>query len=119
MLKKLVAAALVLGLLPLAGCSTTDLVGGELIRNNGPTGVITIINGTGYNFDIVEISACEVNTYGLNRLPSGTSIPPGGSYDFEVSAGCWDVGAGAWGVGDATHRLDVAPYGRIAYTITD
>ena len=30
MLKQLVAAALVLGLLPLAGCSTTDLVGGEL-----------------------------------------------------------------------------------------
>lgn len=77
-----------------AGCGSL-LTGGPLIRPNEPTGGLQIQNVSRSNsIDVVLISDCSASTYGLNRLPSGYSIPPGGSYTFTLSAGCWDVGAG-------------------------
>jgi hypothetical protein len=67
----------------------------------------------------VLISTCSASTYGLNRLPSGTAIPPGRSYDFMVSAGCWDVGAGSVSGGgqQAYQRMQIQAGGGVNYTV--
>jgi len=66
----------------------------------------------------VLISACSASTYGLNRIPRGTTIGSGQSYTFEVSAGCWDVDAGSVGTGEARQRMTVDA-GRVTrYTVT-
>lgn len=111
---KIVAALICAALL--AACAGM-ITGGTLIREGEPTGVIEVINGSQRNVDVVLISACSASTYGLNRLPSGTAIPPGRSYRFTVSAGCWDVGAGVVGYGDAFQRMDVKPGGGVRYTV--
>lgn len=78
----------------LAGCASL-ITGGDLVREGEPTGTLRIQNVSPSSpIDVVLISACDVGSYGLNRLPSGTSIAPGSSHSFTVSAGCWDVGAG-------------------------
>ena len=88
-------AATIIGLAGgLGGCASL-ITGGELIRPGEPTGALEIRNvSRGNSIDVVLVSTCSASTYGLNRLPSGTSIPPGRSYTFTVSAGCWDVGGG-------------------------
>jgi hypothetical protein len=101
----------------LSGCASL-ITGGELIRPGEPTGYIQVINQTRGNVNAVLISDCNASTYGLNRLPSGTSISPGSSYRFQVSAGCWDVAAGTTGVGDARERLNVPAGGTFRYTVT-
>lgn len=111
---RVAAAATSIGLAgSLGGCASL-ITGGELIRPGEPTGSLQIQNVSGANaIDVVLVSTCSASTYGLNRLPSGYSIPPGGSYTFTVSAGCWDVGAGevlsqnSWTEGYA--RVTVAP----------
>ena len=107
-------AATIIGLAGgLGGCASL-ITGGELIRPGEPTGALEIRNvSRGNTLDVVLVSTCSASTYGLNRLPSGYSIPPCGSYTFTVSAGCWDVGAGevlsqnTWTEGYA--RVTVAP----------
>jgi hypothetical protein len=99
-----------------AGCASL-ITGGELIRPGEPTGVIEVRNATGGPVNVVLISDCNASTYGLNRLPSGTAIPSGGSWKFEVSAGCWDVDAGATGVGEARQRMTVDAGGLTRYTV--
>jgi hypothetical protein len=100
----------------LGGCM--DLItGGPLIIEGRATGEIEFVNATSYTFDVVLISECGVGSYGLNRLPDNEAIPPGKSYRFTVSAGCWDVGAGAIGIGDALHRLSVNPGQVTRYTV--
>lgn len=101
-----------------AACSSDLITGGPLIRPGEPTGVIVVQNASGHRVDAVLISACSASTYGLNRLPSGVGIPPGGSYEFTVSAGCWDVDAGTIGVGEARQRMQVSPGGGVRYTVT-
>ncbi|MFN4287170.1 MAG: hypothetical protein ACK4E3_01575 [Brevundimonas sp.] len=88
--------------LALTGCA--DLVtGGPLIRPGEPVGSIEIVNVSGRTLREVLISACNMSSYGLNRLPSGTVIPSGRSYRFTVSAGCWDIHADA-GTGQSGRR---------------
>jgi len=96
-------------LVALSGCNSDLVTGGPLIRPGEPLGAIRIVNGTGDQLHAVLISTCSASTYGLNRLPSGMAIPAGGSYDFTVSAGCWDVAGGTIGVGDARGRMQVQP----------
>ncbi len=113
-LLRAVVAASIIGLAGgLGGCASL-ITGGELIRPGEPTGSLQIQNvSRGNSIDVVLVSTCSASTYGLNRLPSGYSIPPGGSHTFTVSAGCWDVGAGevlsqgSWTEGYA--RVTVAP----------
>lgn len=108
------ASAAIIGLAgSLGGCASL-ITGGELIRPGEPTGALEIRNVSQANsIDVVLVSTCSASTYGLNRLPSGYSIPPGRSHTFTVSAGCWDVGAGevlsqnSWTEGYA--RVTVAP----------
>ena len=95
------------------------ITGGPLIRPGEPTGAISVINRTSHTIGVVSISACSASTYGLNRLPNGVAIPPGRSYQFQVSAGCWDIDAGAFGVGEARQRLTVAAGQVTRYTVTD
>lgn len=102
----------------LAGCAGM-ITGGPLIRPGEPVGAIAVINRTSHTIGVVSISACSASTYGLNRLPDGVSIPSGRSYQFQVSAGCWDVDAGAFGVGEARQRLTVSAGGVTRYTVTD
>jgi hypothetical protein len=78
----------------LTGCASY-IEGGPLLREGEPTGTLRLINDTGAPISVVLISNCGHSTYGLNRLPKDTAIPNGGSYDFKVSAGCWDISAGA------------------------
>ena len=92
----------------LSGCAGL-ITGGELIRPGEPTGYIQVVNQTRGAVNVVLISSCDASTYGLNRLPSGTSIAQGSSYRFQVSAGCWDIAGGTIGVGDARGRIQVGP----------
>ena len=110
-----IAAATLLAL-ALTACAGM-ITGGPLIRPGEPVGAIEVVNGSNRMVDVVLISACSASTYGLNRLPSGSAIPPGRSYTFTVSAGCWDVGAGVVGFGDAYQRMQVRPGGRVRYTV--
>lgn len=105
----------------LAGCASTALTGStgtNLANANGATGTIRIINESGEYLDVVLISDCDAFTYGMNnQLPQNEGIPNGGSYDFTVPAGCWDVAAGAVGVGDTRHRMEIPPNGIFELTI--
>ena len=115
---KLSRAALIISAFGLSGC--VDLVtGGPLIMPGTATGTIEFVNQTSNTFDVILISGCDVGSYGLNRLPDDKVVPPGQTYSFTVSAGCWDVGAGTIGVGDAMKRLSVQPGGVTRYTVTD
>lgn len=78
-----------------------------------------IVNNSSNVIDVVSISDCDASTYGLNRMPSNDEIPPGKTYAFTVSAGCWDVDAGSIGVGEARKRMTVAANGITRYTVTD
>ncbi len=106
-----------LACLALLGACASMITGGPLIREGEPTGIIEVVNGSSRNVDVVLISACSASTYGLNRLPDGAAIPPGRSYRFTVSAGCWDVGAGVIGYGDAFQRMEVRAGGGVRYTV--
>ena len=103
-------------ILTLAACGSLD--GGPLVRQGEPTGGIEVINGSSQTMTAILISDCNASTYGFNRLPSGTTVPPGYSYTFTVSAGCWDVDAGL-AYYEARQRLTVYP-GRVTrYRVTD
>ncbi len=112
------AAAVLAAATVLSGCAGM-ITGGELIRPGEPTGRIRIANYTSGPVNVVLISACSASTYGLNRLPSGTSIPPRRTYDFTVSTGCWDVAAGTIGVGDARERIQITPGLTFEYGVGD
>jgi hypothetical protein len=101
----------------LGGCAGL-VTGGPLIRPGEPTGWIEVVNRSGRNIDAVLISDCDAASYGLNRLPSGTAIPSGGRYRFEVSAGCWDVDAGTFGYGEARQRMRIPAGGVQPYVIS-
>jgi len=118
MFKFIRAAAAVLAIAAVTGCASM-VTGGPLIRPGEPTGIIRVSNGSRYMVDVVLISACNVSTYGLNRLPSGTGIAPGRSYDFTVSAGCWDVAAGSMSGGgqEARERMHIPAGGGTNYTV--
>lgn len=110
--------AVTLFVLPLAACNGSDwITGGDLVVPGTATGTIEVVNATGNDLHAVLISNCDASTYGLNRLPDGTVIPPGSSFAFTVSAGCWDVDAGTLGVGEARQRMDVAAGGLTRYTV--
>jgi hypothetical protein len=118
MFKFIRAVVAVLAIAAVAGCASM-VTGGPLIRPGEPTGIIRVSNGSPYMVDAVLISACHVSTYGLNRLPSGVGIPPGRSYDFTVSAGCWDVSAGSFSGGgqEARQRMHIQANGGVNYTV--
>jgi hypothetical protein len=101
----------------LAGCSS--LAGGELIRSgDGGTSIIEVTNSTVNPIHAVLISECDNFTYGFNRMADGEIIPVGGSRQFEVSAGCWDVSVGTLGVGDVRKRFNMPPNSIQPYEVT-
>ncbi len=119
MLKFARGALAAVGLLFAAGCADL-LTGGPLIRPGEPTGIIQVQNASSNHVTAVLISACEMSSYGLNRLPEGVSIAPGRFYNFTVSAGCWDVSAGygtATGYAEARERMQVRGGGGVRYTV--
>lgn len=116
---RIARVALALSMTGLLTACAGMITGGPLIRPGEPTGAIAVVNRTSHPIGVVAISACSASTYGLNRLPDGVSIPSGRSYQFEVSAGCWDVDAGAFGVGDARQRMTVTAGGVTRYTVTN
>ena len=100
------------------GCMSL-VTGGPLVRSGEPTGTLVVENASGIPLNVVLISACSASTYGLNRLPRGTGIPPGGRYPFTVSAGCWDVDAGSTATGgEARQRMSVEAGRTTVYTVT-
>lgn len=112
--------AALLFVVPLAACSGDAwITGGDLVEPGTSTGTIEVLNATSNQLNAVLISNCNASTYGLNRLPDGLAIPSGGSYQWTVSAGCWDVDAGTFGVGEARQRMSVAAGGVTRYTVTD
>jgi hypothetical protein len=100
----------------LSACESL-ITGGDLIRPGEPTGIIEVNNASSVMVDVVLISDCEASSYGLNRLPDGVAIQPGSAYQFEVSAGCWDVDAGSIGYGEARKRMHVDAGGGVRYTV--
>ncbi|MDP2765018.1 MAG: hypothetical protein Q8O54_09295 [Brevundimonas sp.] len=117
-MKTLARATVALSFFALSGCASL-ITGGELIRPGEPTGAIRINNASRGPINVVLISSCSTMTYGLNRLPSGTAIPAGRSYDFRVSAGCWAVAAGRTGTGDARTELQVRPGSRANFYVRE
>lgn len=115
-MKTLFRAAAIAALIGLGGCASL-ITGGELIRPGEPTGTIRVSNVSSGAINVVLISTCSASTYGLNRLPSGMAIPRGRSYDFTVSAGCWDVSAGIVGYGDTRRRMQVDPGGGVNWSV--
>ncbi len=112
--------AALLFVVPLAACSGDAwITGGDLVEPGTSTGTIEVLNATSNQLNAVLISNCNASTSGLNRLPDGLAIPSGGSYQWTVSAGCWDVDAGTFGVGEARQRMSVAAGGVTRYTVTD
>ena len=110
------ALLLALVVATVSGCAGL-LTGGPLVRNAGdPTGVIVVANESSETVTSVLISHCSVSSYGLNRLPRGTSIGPGQAYEFTVSAGCWDVLAGNGGA-EARQRMEVPAGSGVRYTV--
>ena len=111
--------ALLLSVVLLASGCANLLTGGPLVRDGEPTGTIVVENASRVTLNVVLISTCSASTYGLNRLPRGTGIPPGARYPFTVSAGCWDVDAGSTATGgEARQRMSVAAGGTTVYTVT-
>jgi hypothetical protein len=116
-MKTLLRAAVVAAIVATSGCASL-ITGGDLIRPGEPTGTIRITNLSSGAINVVLISDCNVGSYGLNRLPSGMAIPRGGSYDFTVSAGCWDAAAGIIGYGETRRRMQIAPGGGVDWSVT-
>lgn len=116
-MKTLLRIAAVAALIATSGCADL-LTGGDLIRPGEPTGTIRVTNLSSGAVNVVLISNCDASTYGLNRLPSGMAIPRGGSYDFTVSAGCWDAAAGIVGYGETRRRMQIAPGGGVNWSVT-
>ncbi len=112
-------SGLALAALALLTACSSMITGGDLIRPGEATGTIEVINETSNVVDVVLISECSASTYGLNRLPEGAFIASGSYYQFQVSAGCWDVDAGSFGIGEARQRMSVDPGGITRYTVTD
>jgi hypothetical protein len=99
------------GACTLAGCESL-ITGGDLIREGLPTATLVFQNTSAQSIDTVLISTCEASSYGLDRLPSGVTVHPGQSYQWMVSAGCYDVMAGAVGVGSTPGQRINVPAGR-------
>lgn len=119
-MKPTLRVALMCIAITLSGCSSfvDDFVtGGPLIRPGEPTGVIQVVNRSGYSLTSILLAPCSASSYGLNRLPSGVRVAPGQSYTFRVSAGCWAVLAGLAGQ-DARRDLQVRAGGGVVYTVT-
>jgi hypothetical protein len=112
MMMKLMRAALAgVGLMFVASCASM-VTGGPLVRPGEPVGAIDVYNGSSATVTSVLISDCSASTYGLNRMPEGTTIRPGQSYRFTVSTGCWDIMAGygmSNGYAAARDRIQVQP----------
>ncbi|WP_084860602.1 hypothetical protein [Salibaculum halophilum] len=104
--------------LALGACSGDLLTGGPLVRPGEPTGTIVVHNQTGISVPAVAISACDVGSYGLNRLPDGMWLDPGESYAFTVSSGCWDVLVGN-GYREVRQRMQVRAGGGVNFYVTE
>jgi len=116
-MKAMLRIAAVAAIIATSGCADL-LTGGELIRPGEPTGTIRVSNLSSGAINVVLISNCDASTYGLNRLPAGMAIPQGGSYDFTVSAGCWDAAAGIVGYGETRRRMQITPGGGVNWSVT-
>ena len=68
------------------------LAGGPTMRPGEPTGTIALRDASGATLSVA--TNCDHVTRGLDRHPSGTSIPNGGSYESTVGQGSRDVHAG-------------------------
>jgi len=117
LVRVVLALACVAMLTTVASCADM-ITGGPLLRPGEPTGTLQVFNRSRVTITAVLISRCSASSYGLNRLPSGVTIPPGRSYDFKLSAGCWDVDAGAYGIGEARQQLTVRAGGLMRYGVT-
>ncbi|PWE16832.1 hypothetical protein DDZ18_11615 [Marinicauda salina] len=109
-------AAAALAAAIVSACGSID--GGPLIRPGEPTGVLEVANGSSRTFSAILISDCDNFTYGFNRLPDGVRVPPGSSYRFRVSAGCWDVDAGL-AYQEARFRTQVYPGRLTRHVVVD
>lgn len=119
-MKRALQAALIGAALALGGCTSfvdNFVTGGPLVRPGEPTGVIQVVNRSGYSLTSVLLAPCSASSYGLNRLPSGVRVGPGQSYTFRVSAGCWAVLAGLAGH-EARQDMQVRAGGGVVYTVT-
>lgn len=115
-MKTMLRIAAAAAVIATSGCASL-ITGGDLIRPGEPTGVIRVTNVSHGAINVVLISNCSASTYGLNRLPSGMAIPRGGSHDFTVSSGCWDVAAGIVGYGETRRRMQIAPGGGFDWSV--
>ncbi len=102
------AGAVALGL---TGCESL-ITGGDLVREGLPTVRFIFENTSPQPIDTILISTCEASSYGLDRLPEGVVVGRGQSYEWTISAGCYDVMAGAVGVGSTSGKRINVPAGR-------
>lgn len=108
-MKNYLKGALALTLLAATSGCASLITGGDLIREGVPTGTLRFVNNSqGEMFDTFLISTCDASSYGLDRLPPNVSVGPGQSFEWTVSAGCYDLMGGRVGFGSTPgERLDV------------
>ena len=112
-MKSIVKGVLALSLLAATSGCASLVTGGDLVRPGEPMARFVFENrSNGQPFDTVLISTCDAASYGLDRLPNGVTIYPGQSYEWDVSAGCYDVMAGNVGDGSTPGERINIPAGR-------
>ncbi|WP_417477495.1 hypothetical protein [Maricaulis sp.] len=119
-MKHTLRAALVGIAITMSGCSSVVdnfVTGGPLVRSGEQTGVIQVVNRSGYSLTSVLLARCSAPSYGLNRLPDGVRIAPGQTYTFRVGADCWAVLAGLAGH-EARRDMHVRAGSGVVYTVT-
>lgn len=112
-MKMIVKGAVALSLLAATSGCESLITGGDLIQEGRPMARFVFENrSSGQPFDTILISTCDASSYGLDRLPNGVTINPGQSYEWDVSAGCYDVMAGMVGQGQTPGERINIPAGR-------
>lgn len=63
--------------------------------STGPLGETTLKlrNNSTQHIQVVNFSACAETTWGPDRLGETETIAPGGTRQWTITAGCWDVRA--------------------------
>jgi hypothetical protein len=100
----------------IAGAITWTLTGTPSGSSGGGTGTLMVVNNTSSTVCYMRISPTTSSVWGDDWLGS-TTIPSGGSYNFNVPAGSYDLRAEFCGGGEAT-EMGVNISGSMTWTLT-